>query len=363
MTDDLKSRLNALRSEMSAVNRQMLANLNDYFAIAHQIGEVKEKLGLTFFDPARESEMLDELMLANPGPMPSHVLKHLFKEVFNASIEQMGFATKQKLKVQRPPGAADAVIQVLDVAIGGPRKVIMAGPCSVENRDQMFATAEKLASHGVKILRGGAFKPRTSPYSFQGLEEEGLKLLREAADAFGMAVITEVMRISDLELVARYADILQIGTRNMFNYPLLKEAGKASKPVFLKRGFMATLEEFLLAAEYVHLGGNARIILCERGIRTFETWTRNTLDISAVPILKKETPLPVIVDVSHALGRKDVLLPICRACLAAGADGLMIEAHHNPQIALSDCSQQLNLEEMDQVFPALKDMLGPDDVT
>jgi 3-deoxy-7-phosphoheptulonate synthase len=215
----------------------------------------------------------------------------------------------------------------------------------VESFEQLDDTARFLTGMGVRILRGGAFKPRTSPYSFQGLEEKALKLLRQVADAHGMAVVTEVLDTDTVSLVEEYTDIIQVGTRNMYNYSLLKRIGKSRKPVLLKRGMMATIEEFILAAEYIHLGGNTDIILCERGIRTFETQTRNTLDIAAVPILKKETSLPVIVDISHSTGRKDLAGPMAMAALAAGADGVMVEAHVNPQAALSDANQQLNAQE------------------
>lgn len=356
---DLKSRLEQLRSEMSQINRNVLQELNQFFQTSNEIGELKEKLGLPYFDPARESQMLQEVLQQNKGPLPTDLVKRLFNEIFKVSVELMGTENKKKLQIQRMPDSQGINITLKNgCKIGGKDTVIMAGPCAVENKEQMELTAQALNRYGIKILRGGAFKPRTSPYSFQGLELEGLKLLRQAADQYGMAVITEVMSIQDIELVSRYADILQVGTRNMFNYTLLKELGKAKKPVFLKRGFMATIEEFILAAEYIYLAGNTEIILCERGIRTFETQTRNTLDISAVPILKKETILPVIVDVSHALGRKDILAPIAKASLAAGADGLMVEAHYNPSIAWSDCAQQLDPLEMESFFAEMRKVLN-----
>lgn len=352
---DLKSRLEELRSEMTGINSRILNELNRFFQTSNEIGVIKEKLGLPYFDPARESQMLQEVLQANKGPLPSDLVKRLFNEVFKTSVELMGKETKKKLQVQRMPESCNVSITLSNGCIlGGQDKAMIAGPCAVENQEQMDETAQALNRYGVRILRGGAFKPRTSPYSFQGLEIEGLKLLRQTADRYGMAVITEVMSIQDIEPICEYADILQVGTRNMFNYSLLKELGKAKRPVFLKRGFMATLEEFILAAEYIHLAGNPEIILCERGIRTFETQTRNTLDISAVPILKRETILPVIVDVSHALGRKDILAPIAKASLAAGADGLMMEAHYNPSIAWSDYAQQLDPNEMDLFFNELK---------
>ncbi|MCB1196015.1 3-deoxy-7-phosphoheptulonate synthase [bacterium] len=227
------------------------------------------------------------------------------------------------------------------IAIGGNEIVVIAGPCSVETREQIFHTAEAVKKAGAKILRGGAYKPRTSPYEFQGLGETGLKLLREAGDAFAMPVITEVLREQDVALVTSYTDILQIGARNMQNYGLLKEVGKIKKPVMLKRGLANTIKEFLMSAEYILSQGNYNVILCERGIRTFETATRNTLDIGAVAVLSYETHLPIIVDPSHAAGKWSLVAPLARGGLAAGADGLMIEVHPNPHEALSDGPQAL----------------------
>jgi 3-deoxy-7-phosphoheptulonate synthase/chorismate mutase len=343
-----------LRARMTALNERIMANLNEFITLSNRIGEVKDKMGLPHFDPVRESQMLKDVLDKNPGPMPGDQMKGVFKAIFRASVEEMGVEKRARLAVNRLPGSQDQVVTVGTVAIGGGKPVIIGGPCSVESHEQMLKTARGLKDLGVPILRGGAFKPRTSPYSFQGLEEEGLKILRAVGDEVGMPVITEVIAAHDVELVATYADILQVGTRNMFNYALLKELGRLDKPVLLKRGFMATMEEFVLAAEYIYVRGNHQVILCERGIRTFETWTRNTLDISSVPILKQETLLPVIVDISHALGRKDVIAPIAYAALAAGADGLMFECHHNPAAALSDSEQQLNLAEAAQLMTYLK---------
>ena len=347
-------RLKILRARMSQVNNEIMKGLNEFFKISNEIGEVKDIMDLPHFDPVRESEMLKEILGENKGPMPQDMMKRIFKEIFKASVEEMGVGTRKRLKVNRLPGSKDLIISVKGIDIGGKKPVLIAGPCSVEDHEQIYVTAKKLRELGIGILRGGAFKPRTSPYSFQGLEEEGLRILRAIADELEMAVISEVLSVRDVQLVARYADILQVGTRNMFNYSLLKELGKNSKPVLLKRGFMATIDEFILAAEYIYIGGNSQIILCERGIRTFETQTRNTLDISSVPILKMETQLPIIVDVSHALGRKDILKPIARAALAAGADGLMFESHYNPASALSDAGQQLDLKETEELIAYLE---------
>lgn len=245
------------------------------------------------------------------------------------------------------------MVEVGGVRLGADRGVVIAGPCSVEGAEQLEEIAGHLARRGVRLIRGGAFKPRTSPYSFQGLGRKALTLLSQVARRHGLAVVTEVLDPRDLEAVLECADVLQIGARNMYNYPLLQEVGRTRTPVLLKRGFQATLEELLLSAEHVMSQGNDRVILCERGIRTFERWTRSTLDISAVPLLKQESHLPVVVDVSHAAGRRDILAPLARAALAAGADGLMLEVHSNPAVALSDGEQQLDLPGFDRLLESL----------
>ncbi|HEX3095161.1 MAG TPA: 3-deoxy-7-phosphoheptulonate synthase, partial [Candidatus Angelobacter sp.] len=240
------------------------------------------------------------------------------------------------------------------VNIGGDEVVLMAGPCSVESRDQIFAVAESVARSGAKFLRGGAFKPRSSPYTFQGLGEEALKLMREAADKFDMLVVSEVMEISQIPLMLSYVDLLQVGARNMQNFNLLRELGKVRKPVLLKRGIAATIEELLLSAEYLMAGGNYEIIVCERGIRTFETYTRNTMDISAIPIVKKLSHLPILADPSHGTGRREKVAPMGRAAIAAGADGLLIEVHNCPDKALSDGAQSLYPEQFAKLVGELR---------
>ncbi|MGC2744936.1 MAG: 3-deoxy-7-phosphoheptulonate synthase [Candidatus Angelobacter sp.] len=240
------------------------------------------------------------------------------------------------------------------VSIGGDEVVLMAGPCSVESREQIFAVAESVARSGAKFLRGGAFKPRSSPYSFQGMGEEGLKLMREAADQFGMLVVSEVMEISQIPLMLPYVDLLQVGARNMQNFNLLRELGKVRKPVLLKRGIAATIEELLLSAEYLMAGGNYEVIVCERGIRTFETYTRNTMDISAIPIVKKLSHLPILADPSHGTGRREKVSPMGRAAVAAGADGLLIEVHNCPDKALSDGAQSLYPEQFAKLVGELR---------
>ncbi len=235
------------------------------------------------------------------------------------------------------------------LTIGGEKIVLMAGPCSVESYAQTRAAAQAVAAAGIPVLRGGAFKPRTSPHSFQGLGAEGLKILRAAADEFGLLVISEAVSVEDLPLVAEYADIIQIGSRNMQHFPLLWAAGEMDKPVLLKRGFMSTVKEWLAAAEHIATRGNERILLCERGIRTFETATRNTLDVNAIALAKILSPYPVVGDPSHGTGRADLVLPTARACLAAGADGLLVEVHPNPAEALSDGEQSLPLEDVERL--------------
>ena len=244
------------------------------------------------------------------------------------------------------------------IGVGGKEIVVMAGPCSVESREQLFSTAESVAKAGAKVLRGGAFKPRSSPYSFQGHGEDALKLLREAGEKFGLLVISEVMEISQIPLMLPYVDILQVGARNMQNFNLLRELGKVRKPVLLKRGIAATLEELLLSAEYIMAGGNYDVILCERGIRTFETYTRNTMDISAIPIIHKLSHLPMTADPSHGTGRRDKVSPMARASIAAGADALLIEVHCNPDKALSDGAQSLFPQQFSKLMDELR-MIAP----
>ncbi len=248
----------------------------------------------------------------------------------------------------------DTILSVGRAAIGAKRITLMAGPCSVEGESQAFTIAAAVAKAGATVMRGGAYKPRTSPYAFQGLGEEGLKILRRAADAHGLSVISEVMDSQQVPLLARYADILQIGARNMQNYALLREVGHTQKPVMIKRGLSSTIEEWLLSAEHVMAQGNQQVMLCERGIRTFETYTRNTLDLNAVPVVKELSHLPVIVDPSHGVGIRDKVAPMARAAVAAGADGLIIEVHHDPDHALSDGAQSLWPNEFDELVKQIR---------
>jgi 3-deoxy-7-phosphoheptulonate synthase len=248
----------------------------------------------------------------------------------------------------------NTVVVIDDLRIGGDEVVVMAGPCSAETEEQVETTAAAVRAAGAKVLRGGAFKPRSSPYSFQGLGEEGLRMLRGAADRHNMKLVSEVMDISQLELIEKYAHILQVGARNMQNFTLLRELGRTRTPVLLKRGISATIEEWLLSAEYILAGGNMSVMLCERGIRTFESYTRNTLDISAIPVVQKLSHLPILVDPSHGTGRRDKVTPMARAAVAAGADGLIIEVHNDPDHALSDGAQSLFPAQFDRLMAELR---------
>ncbi|WP_214824851.1 bifunctional 3-deoxy-7-phosphoheptulonate synthase/chorismate mutase [Exiguobacterium algae] len=348
-----QDQLNRLRREMDEINREMLDLLSRRGALAVEIGKVKRLQGVERYDPVREREMLDFIAASNPGPFETSRLQHIFKEMFKASAELQGEDRDKTLLVSRKRQAEDTVLQLKDVTIGNGVPQLIAGPCAVESFEQVNAVAEKLAQSGVKIMRGGAYKPRTSPYDFQGLGLEGLKLLKAAADRHDLRVITEIMTPGAVESALPYVDIIQVGARNMQNFDLLKEVGKTDKPVLLKRGLSATIEEFIYAAEYIMSSGNSQVILCERGIRTYERATRNTLDITAVPILKQETHLPVMVDVTHSTGRRDLLLPAAKAALAIGADGIMVEVHPNPAIALSDAQQQLDFDQFDQFVEGL----------
>jgi 3-deoxy-7-phosphoheptulonate synthase len=266
--------------------------------------------------------------------------------------DKFGFKVPERVNRESRPDST--LVSIAGIEVGGADIVIIAGPCAVESEEQLFHTARAVKNVGARILRGGAFKPRSSPYSFQGLGEEGLKLLRTISKETGMPVVTEVMDTRHVDLIGEYADMLQVGSRNMQNFPLLKEVGHSRKPVLLKRGMMATIEEFLLAAEYILSHGNENVILCERGIRTFETSTRNTLDLSAVPMLKRLTHLPVIVDPSHGTGIRWMVPSMAKAALAAGADGLIMEVHYQPENALCDGHQSLDLDSFAELMTGLK---------
>lgn len=333
-----------LRAEIDQINRDLLTLISKRASVVAQIGRAKTAEGRpNHYDPAREEQQLKDLEALNPGPFPAATVKSIFKEIFRASLALEESNDKKSLLISRDVKKDDTVLDIDGVRIGGTEPpVVIAGPCSIESPEQMEQTARFLAERGVKILRGGAYKPRTSPYGFQGMGVDGLIIGQQVAKDNGMLFVTEVMDTRDVEVVSEYADILQIGARNMHNFALLREVGRTQLPVLLKRGLSATIEEWLYAAEYVLSEGNGEVILCERGIRTYEKWTRNTLDLSAVALAKQETHLPVIVDVTHAAGRRDLLIPLAKAALAVGADGIHVEVHPSPATALSDNEQQLD---------------------
>ncbi len=337
-----------LRTRVDTLNLQLLELLSERAALAESIGELQTQQGTTHYDPVREGEMLDALTAANRGPFSDGVVKSLFKSIFQASMQLEVASDKIKYLTSRQTHTEDTVVYLGDVPIGSVHSpVLVAGPCSIESAEQMDAVVKFVSERGVKLLRGGAFKPRTDPYSFQGLGVEGLKLGREVCDRYGLKFISEIMDAKDLDAFIEHADMLQIGARNMQNFTLLKAVGRSKKPVLLKRGLSATIEEWVMAAEYLLYEGNENVVLCERGIRTYEKYTRNTLDVSAVALAKLETHLPVLVDVTHSGGRRDLLVPLTKAGLAVGADGIMIEVHPNPAVALSDNKQQVDFEEFD----------------
>lgn len=346
--------LEELRKELDVINGRLLELISERAAIVQKIGAVKQKQGVPKFDPVREHAMLEKLVEENKGPFDDATIRHLFKQIFKASLDLQKTNHRKELLVSRKKQAEDTVITVKGTAIGGSSSVLVAGPCSVESYEQLRTVAEALVRSGVKVMRGGAFKPRSSPYDFQGLGIEGLQILKKVADELGLVTISEIVNPADIEIASEYIDVIQIGARNMQNFELLKAAGESRTPVLLKRGLAATMEEFLLAAEYIVSRGNTQVMLIERGIRTYEKWTRNTLDISAVPILKQESHLPVLVDVSHSTGRKDILVPCAKAALAAGADGIMVEVHPNPPTALSDADQQLDIPQFEKFFADVK---------
>jgi len=320
-------------------------------ASEEQVQKVIESLVAAGYDVHR-STGVSHTVLGAVGT-PSRVVDPSSLEMFPGVREVLKVSEPYKL-VGRTFKREDTVVNVSGTLVGGREVVVMAGPCSVESREQVGSIAKAVQSAGARVLRGGAFKPRTSPYAFQGHGEQALRWMREAADANGLTVISEVTDPRALEMMLGYVDCLQVGARNMQNFDLLKELGKVRRPVLLKRGLSATIEEWLLSAEYILAGGNMQVILCERGIRTFESATRNTLDISAIPVVKKRSHLPIVVDPSHGTGRRDKVIPMARAAIAAGADGLLIEVHNDPDRALSDGAQSLYPEQFATLMGELR---------
>jgi 3-deoxy-7-phosphoheptulonate synthase / chorismate mutase len=345
--------LDQLRTRVDEINLELLKLINERAQLVQDIGRAKEGQGVFRYDPVRERKMLDLIKEQNKGPFENSTIDHIFKEIFKASLDLQKDDHSKALLVSRKKKPEDTIVNVKGEMIGNGKPQFVFGPCSVESYEQVAAVAKAMKDKGLKLLRGGAYKPRTSPYDFQGLGVEGLKILKRVADEFDMAVISEIVTPADLEMAVDYLDVIQIGARNMQNFELLKAAGTLNKPVLLKRGMSATIEEFINAAEYIMSQGNGQIILCERGIRTYERATRNTLDITAVPILKQETHLPVFVDVTHSTGRRDLLLPAAKAALAIGADGVMAEVHPDPAVALSDAQQQMDLNQFDTFYSEL----------
>jgi len=320
-------------------------------ATEEQIQKIIETLVEVGYDVHR-STGVSHTVLGAVGS-PRQVVDPTALELLPGVREVVKISEPYKL-VGRTFKPADTVVDVGGVKVGGPEVIVMAGPCSVETREQVGTVARAVLSAGARVLRGGAFKPRSSPYSFQGHGEEALRWMREVADELGLAIVSEVMDLRTIEMMLKYVDCLQVGARNMQNFDLLKELGRVRRPVLLKRGMSATIEEWLLSAEYLLAGGNQQVILCERGIRTFENATRNTLDISAIPVVKKRSHLPILVDPSHGTGRRDKVIPMARAAIAAGADGLLIEVHDNPEKALSDGAQSLYPHQFETLMGELR---------
>ncbi|MEJ8777895.1 bifunctional 3-deoxy-7-phosphoheptulonate synthase/chorismate mutase [Pseudogracilibacillus sp. ICA-222130] len=343
-------KMETLRAQLDELNLDLLDLINKRAEIVRQIGEIKGKQSTRRFDPVRERDMLNHIIQHNDGPFKNATVEHIFKEIFKAGLEIQEDDQQKALLVSRKRKAEDTIIDINGEQYGDGHTRFVFGPCAVESYEQVAAVAKSVKEKGLKLLRGGAYKPRTSPYDFQGLGLEGLKILKRVADEYDLAVVSEIVTPGDLEEAESYIDVIQIGARNMQNFELLKKAGEMNKPVILKRGLSATIAEFINAAEYIISRGNSNIILCERGIRTYETATRNTLDISAVPILKQETHLPVMVDVTHSTGRRDLLLPTAKAAIAIGADAVMAEVHPDPAVALSDAQQQMDIPTFDTFF-------------
>ncbi len=349
--------LEELRNHVTELNTKILDLINERTELVQEIGKVKEKQGVNRYDPIREREMLNNLKEYNKGPLPNELMDQIFKGIFMSALEVQEDDQRNALLVSRKKKSEDTIINVNGEKIGNGTPTFIFGPCAVESYEQVLAVAEAVKAKGQKLLRGGAYKPRTSPYDFQGLGLEGLKILKRVSDETGLGIVSEIITPSHLEEALDYIDVIQIGARNMHNFELLKEVGAVNKPVLLKRGFAATIDEFIHAAEYIMSQGNDQIILCERGIRTYERATRNTLDISAVPILKQETHLPVFVDVTHSTGRRDLLIPTAKAAIAVGADGVMAEVHPDPAVALSDAAQQMDLKQFDEFYGSMMDFM------
>lgn len=350
-----QNKIRELRDQIDEINSQLLELLNRRAEVASQIGQIQSQLGSQIYDPQRESEMLQGLQMTNNGPFSNETVSALFKEIFKATLAMEEKEARSNFLMQRQAPDEQTVIEMPDgTMIGDGSFTVIAGPCAIESFEQYDEVAAALVEEGITIMRGMAYKPRTSPYDFQGLGEPGLKIARQVANKYNLQIVSEILDASLIPMMDDYIDMWWIGARNMQNSFLLRAIGKTNKPVILKRSFGANLNEFLYAAEYIMSEGNSKVILMERGIRTFSKWTRNTLDISAVPLLKQESHLPVIVDISHSAGRRDIANPLGRVSKAAGADGLMVEVHPNPSVAMSDAKQQLSIPQFKALMAELR---------
>jgi 3-deoxy-7-phosphoheptulonate synthase/chorismate mutase len=352
-----ESSLQELRAQVDTINLQILELLNRRATVVSDIGKVQAQLGTGFYDPQREAYMLTELEKNNKGPFSNETIKALFREIFRASMALEEKEARAQILVQRKSPDQRTVITMPDgiTTIGNGDFSVISGSCAVESYEQMDTVAAALAERGIKFMRGMAYKPRTSPYDYQGMGEEGLKIARQIANKYGMYVVSEIMDKSQIEMFSDYVDVFWVGARNMQNSFLLKALGQIRQPVILKNGLASTMEEFLYAAEYIVSSGNPNVILISRGIRTFEKWTRNTLDIGGIAVLKLESHLPLIVDISHSAGRRDIAIPMARAAKASGADGLMVEVHPNPPVAMSDSKQQLNIAQFNTMMDVIEE--------
>ncbi|HVU14774.1 MAG TPA: bifunctional 3-deoxy-7-phosphoheptulonate synthase/chorismate mutase [Phototrophicaceae bacterium] len=346
-----------LRGQVDDINMQILELLTKRAKVVSEIGKLHTRMGVSHYDPSREAEMLTRLEQANKGPFSNETIKALFREIFRASLDMEETQARARIRVQRKSPDERTVIRMPDgYEIGGGDFSVIAGSCTVESYEQMDEVAAALAARGVRIMRGMAWKPRTSPYEFQGMGEPGLQIAREVANKYNMYVVSEIMDASQIPMFMDYVDVFWVGARNMQNSFLLKALGKIDRPVFLKNGISATQEEFLYSAEYIVSSGNPNVMLIMRGIRTYEKVTRNAIDIGALAVLKLESHLPVIMDISHSAGRRDIAKPLARVARSVGADGLMVEVHPNPPVAMSDAKQQLTIQQFNEMMDEIAQM-------
>ncbi len=341
--------LKELRDKIDDIDDQLLKLIQERFEIVDEVRKYKEVNNITIVDKNRETQILNRLSENYQGILSKEEIKDIFRKIIGVSTHVQERLSNIDFHYEKKHQDHKTVIDVSDEKIGD-KFTYMFGPCSIETEEQMEEVAKSIKELGLRFIRGGAFKPRTSPYDFQGLGIDGLKMMKKVADKYGLLVVSEVMESTDLDDALKYIDVVQVGARNMQNFSFLKRLGKIDKPVLLKRGLSATINEFLNASEYILQGGNKNVILCDRGIRTFENKTRNSLDIAGIAVIKKSTHLPVIVDISHAAGRADIIPELAYAVRALGVDGLMCEVHPDPSKALSDSSQQITPTQMKDIF-------------